>query len=220
MHSKEIDTSAGSMDTLRKNVVVRTKEEQRSLDVHNVERNIMDSVGQGAKHHPTKIHRKEDGKETEKETAREPRKVESSKVEKAETKGKEEVKERKNNVSTKSQNHQRHSGQVDLGNNGQTNLGAQKPTLRVGATMIGTLQTSAAAEEFQRASVGDLRLSNLGFVKHIESSQHDRLDPSQRTITFGIDTAACTSPCSTWIFGPQRLPTWMCVQYCRPRQSV
>ena len=28
-------------------------------------------------HHPTKIHRKEDGKETEKETAREPRKVES-----------------------------------------------------------------------------------------------------------------------------------------------
>ena len=52
-------------------------------------------------------------------------------------------------------------------------------------------QTSAAAEEFQHASVGDLRLSNLGFVKYIESFQHDRLDPSQRTITFGIDTAAC-----------------------------
>ena len=52
-------------------------------------------------------------------------------------------------------------------------------------------QTSAAAEEFQHASVGDLRLSNLGFVKHIESCQHDRLDSSQRTITFGIDTAAC-----------------------------
>ena len=41
----------------------------------------MDSVGHGATHHPKKIHRKEDGKETEKETAREPRKVESSKVE-------------------------------------------------------------------------------------------------------------------------------------------
>ena len=52
-------------------------------------------------------------------------------------------------------------------------------------------QTSAAAEEFQHASVGDLRLSNLGFVKHIASFQHDRLNPSQRTITFGIDTAAC-----------------------------
>ena len=52
-------------------------------------------------------------------------------------------------------------------------------------------QTSAAAEEFQRASVGDLRLSNLGYVKHIESFQRERFDPSQRTITFGIDTAAC-----------------------------
>ena len=39
-------------------------EEQRSLNVHNVERNIMDSVGYGATHHHTKIHRKEDGKET------------------------------------------------------------------------------------------------------------------------------------------------------------
>ena len=84
--------------------------------------------------HPIKNHRKEDGKETEMETAREPRKVESSKVEKAETMGKEKVKERRDNVSTKSQNHQRNSGQVDLGNNGLNNLG------RVGVTMIGTLQ--------------------------------------------------------------------------------
>ena len=53
-------------------------------------------------------------------------------------------------------------------------------------------QTSAAAaEEFQSASVGDLRLWNLGYVKRIESFQHDRLDPLQRSITFGIDTAAC-----------------------------
>ena len=78
----------------------------RNLNVHNVERNIMDSVGQGATHHPTEIHRKEDGKETEKETSREPRKVESSKEEKAETMGKEKVEERKDKVSTKSQNHQ------------------------------------------------------------------------------------------------------------------
>ena len=93
-----------------------------------------------ATHRPTKIHRNEDGKETEKETAREPRKVESSKVEKVETMGKEKVKERKDNVSTKSLNHRKNSGQVDLGNNGLNNIGAQKPTLRVGVTMIGTLQ--------------------------------------------------------------------------------
>ena len=116
-------------------------EGERSHNVRSVERNIMDSVGYGATHHPIKIHRKEDGKETEKETAREPRKVESSKVEKEETMGKEQVEERKDNVSTKSQNHRRNSGQVNLGNTGLNNLGTQKPTLRVGETMIGTLQT-------------------------------------------------------------------------------
>ena len=52
-------------------------------------------------------------------------------------------------------------------------------------------QTSVAAEEVQHALVGDLRLENLGCVKHIESSQRERLDLSRRTITFGIDTAAC-----------------------------
>ena len=80
----------------------------------NVERNIMDSVGHGAAHHPTKTHRKEDGRGEEK----------------AETKGKEKVKERKGNVSTKSQNHQKSSGQVDLGNYGQNNLGMLKQTLQ------------------------------------------------------------------------------------------
>ena len=74
------------------------------------------------------------------EAAREQRRVESSKVEKAETMGKEKVEERKDNVSTKSQNHQKNSGQVDPGNNGQNNLGTQKPTLRVGGTMIGIQQ--------------------------------------------------------------------------------
>ena len=54
-------------------------------------------------------------------------------------------------------------------------------------------QTSAAAEEFQHASIGDLRLSNLGFVTDIESFQHDPSAPSQRTLTFGIDTAACNT---------------------------
>ena len=75
----------------------------------------------------------------QKETAREPRKVESSMVENKESLGKEKVKERKDDVSTKSQNHKKNSGQADLGSNGLNNLGAQKPTLRVGVTMIGTL---------------------------------------------------------------------------------
>ena len=44
MHFMENITSAGSTDTLRKNVGVRAMEEQRSLNVHSVERNIMDSV--------------------------------------------------------------------------------------------------------------------------------------------------------------------------------
>ena len=71
-----------------------------------------------------------------------------------------------------------------------------KQTLRVVGKMIGTQQirnsqASAAAEEFQHASFGELRLSSLGFAQHIESFQLDQLDPSQRTITFGIDTAAC-----------------------------
>ena len=123
---------------LRKNVGVRTMEVQRNLNVHKVERNIMDSVG--VTHHAIMIHRKEDGKETEKETAREPRKVERSKVEKAESMGKEKVKERRDNISMKSQNHQKNSGQVDLGNNGLNNIGALKLTLRVGVTMVGTLQ--------------------------------------------------------------------------------
>ena len=183
MRSKDIVTSAGSTDTLRKNVKIRAMGGQKSLNVRNVERNITDSVGYEATHHPTKIHRKEDGKVTEKETAREPRKVESSKVEKAETMGKEKVKERKDNVSTKSQNHQKNSGQVDLGKNGQNNLGTQKPTLRVGVTMIGTLQIRTLRPQrqlknFQHASVGDLRLSKLGYVQHIESFQHERLNPS------------------------------------------
>ena len=171
-------------------------EGHRSLNVRNVERNIMDSVGHGATHHPTKTHRKDDGKVTEKETAREPRKVESSKEEKAETKGKEKVKERKDNVSTKSQNHQKSSGQVDLWKNGQNNLGMLKQTLRVGGTMIGTqqiriLRTQRQPRNFNmRLSViCDSRiwlLSNtLNLFSMTDWILHSEL------LTFGIDTVAC-----------------------------
>ena len=215
MHSKETITSAGSMDTLRNNVGVRTMEGQRKLNVHKVERNIMDSVGQGAAHHPIKIHRKEDGKETEKETAREPRKVESSTVEKAETMGKEKVKARRDNVSTPPEEQwtggsweqwlaQTWSAENDTASwrdddwytadSAQT-WSAENDTASWRDddwyTADSNSQTSAATEECQRACVGDLRHSNLGCVKHVESFQHDRWGPSQRTITLGIDTAAC-----------------------------
>ena len=132
---------------------------------------------------------------TERETAKEPRKVESPKEENAETKGKEKVKERKDNVPTKPQNHQKSSGQVGLGNNSEQSWNAEAHTSSWQDddwyTADPNSQTSAAAEEFQHASICDLRHSNLGFAKHIESVQSDRLDLSQRTITFGIDTAAC-----------------------------
>ena len=108
--------------------------------------------------------------------------------------GKEKDKERRDNVSIKSQNHQRNSGQVDLGNNGLNNRGAQKLTLRVGLT-VGTLQIRIfrLQQQLKNFSVRLLviRDSNLGHVKHSESVQHDRLDLSRRTVTFGIDTAAC-----------------------------
>ena len=75
-----------------------------------------------------------------KETARQPRKVESPKEEKAETMGKEKVEEER---TTYQRNHRTIRRTVDrwiLGTMGQNNVGTQKPTLRVGGTMIGTQQ--------------------------------------------------------------------------------
>ena len=196
MHFKETATSAGNTDTVRKNVGVRALEGQRSLNVRNVERNIMDSVGHGAKHHPTQTHRKEDGKVTEKETAREPRKVESSKEEKGGNQGKgkgEGKKEQRLNEITEPPEEQWTGGSWEQWSEQSWNAEADAASWRDGdwSTADSNSQTLAAAEEFQHASNGDLRLSNLGFVAHTESFLHDRLDPSQRTITFGIDTAAC-----------------------------
>ena len=55
--------------------------------------------------------------------------------EKAETMRKERTTSQRNHRTTR-----KNSGRVDLGNSGLNNLGAQKPTLRVGVAMIGTLQ--------------------------------------------------------------------------------
>ena len=86
-------TSAENTDTLPKSVGLRAKEEQRSLHVRSAEKDIMDNIGHESTHHPTKIHRKEDGKVIEMETAREHRRVASPKEEKVEAKRKAEAKE-------------------------------------------------------------------------------------------------------------------------------
>ena len=138
-----------------------------------------DSVGYGATHHPTKIQRKEDGKETEKETAGEPRNVESSKEEKAETMEKEKVEEKKETTSQR--NHRTAGRTVDKWISGtmlRTILKTQKPTLRVGGTMIGTQQIRILKPEWQLKNF-NMRLSVICdsrswvLSKHIESFQHE-----------------------------------------------
>ena len=198
-------------------------EEQRSLNVHNVERNTMDSVGYGATHNLTKIHRKEDGKETEKETAREPRKVESSKEEKAETMVKEKVEERKDNVSTKSQNYQKNSEQVDLGNIGQNSLGTQKLIV---TQQIRILRPQQQLKNFNMrlSAICDSRIwvlsntSNLfnmnGWIFHSELS-HLVLTPQHAKLLFLPITMRHVG-----IWSTKTRHLGMCVQHCRPRQSV
>ena len=75
----------GNTDTLPQSVGVRAKEGQRSVNVRSVGKDIMESVRHKVSHHPTEIHRREDGKMMKKEMAREHRRVANPKVE---TKGK------------------------------------------------------------------------------------------------------------------------------------
>ena len=66
-----------------------------------------------------------------------------------------------------------------------------RTTLAMKPTTLVSGRTKKRREEFQHASFGELRLSNWSFPGRIEAFQPDRVDPSQRTITFGIDTSAC-----------------------------
>ena len=188
MHSKETVTSAGSTDTLRKNVGVRAMEGQRSLNVHNVERNIMDICGYGATHHPTKIHSKEDWKGDRKGKGKGTQKGGKFKGGQGGNHGKGRGKkgQRLNEIAEPPEE-QWTCGSWEQWSEQSWNTEADTASWRDDDwyTADSNSQTSAAAEEFQHASVGDLRLSNLVFVKHIESFQHERLNP------FGIDTAAC-----------------------------
>ena len=127
MHSKDTVTITGKTDTLRKNVEVRIMEGQRNFNVRSVERNIVDSVGQGVARHPKKIQRKEDGTETQKETAREPRKVESSEWKRRKPR---ERKRSRKAGTTSQRNHRTSRGTGGLADrdNGPNDLGAKKLT--------------------------------------------------------------------------------------------
>ena len=73
----------------------------------------MDSVGHGATRHPTKIHRKEDGQVTKKGNGKGTQKGGKSKEGIGGNQGKRKGKGKIGNVSTKSQNLQKNSGQVE-----------------------------------------------------------------------------------------------------------
>ena len=129
----------------------------------------MDSVGHGATHHPTKIHRKQDGKETEKETAREPRKVESSKEEKAETVGKAKgrgKKGRRLNEIIEPPEEQWTGGSWEQLSEQSWNAEADTASWRDDDwyTADSNSQTQRQLKNFQHASVGDLRLE-FGFCQ-------------------------------------------------------
>ena len=83
---------------------------------------------------------------------------------------------------------------MDLGNNGLNNLGAQKLTLRVGVTMIGTLHIQILRLQQQPKNFS-VRLSVICdsriWVMSNTSNLFNMTDLSQRTVTFGVDTAAC-----------------------------
>ena len=109
-------------------------EGQRSLNVHNLEETSWTVLDTEVHIIPQRFTERRMERRQKRKRQGNPERWKVQRREKAETMGK----ERKDNVSTKLQT--KNSGQVDLGNNGQNNLGTQKPTLRVGGTMIGTQQ--------------------------------------------------------------------------------
>ena len=162
----------------------------------------MDSVGHEVTHKLLKSLRKVDGKEARKEMAKETQKGGKHKggkggnQEKCKGKGKDmQVSQRTRRIC------RRTVKKCSVGTDGRAKQTAQNGRKQTfGQDVVDTPwsrvpKASAVAEEFQPATVGERRLSNLGFDNekewNIGAFQHDRVDPSQRTITFGIDTAAC-----------------------------
>ena len=121
---------------------------------------------------PHRLTDEEDAEVTEKETAREPRKVESPKKDKAETKGKAKGKGKKGqrlNEITEPPEEQWTGVDRWMEQWSEQSWNAEADTASGRDddwyTADSNSQTSAAAEEFQRASICDLRLSNLGFAR-------------------------------------------------------
>ena len=110
-----------------------------------------------------------------------------------EPKGKAKVKERKDNVSTKSQNLQKNSGQADHGISGQINPGKLTPTMRADEKqMTGTQQSRVLEHQEQLKNLNMLPSVKCDFrilVLPITSKLFWIL-PSEPS-HFGIDTAAC-----------------------------
>ena len=157
MHFNDTFTSAGSTDTQRKNVGARAMEGQRSINGHNVEKHhgqcwvrSHTSSHKDSQKGGWKGNRTGNGKGTQKGGKR---------------RWKEKVRERKDNVSTKSPNHQNSGtlGSWEQWSEQSWNAEADTATWRDDDwyTADSNSQTSAAVEEFNIASVGDL-LSNLG----------------------------------------------------------
>ena len=82
---------------------------------------------------------------------------------KGEPKGKSMVQERKDNVSTKSQNLQKNSGQADHGNSGQINPGKLTPTVRAGERMTGTQQSRVLMHQQQLKNFNMRHSGNCDF---------------------------------------------------------
>ena len=150
MHVKETATSAGNTDTLRKNVGVQAMEGQRSLNVRNVERNIMDLQKAG-----WKGDRKGNGKGTQKGGKFKGRK--GGNHGKGRGKGK---KGQRLNEITEPPEEQWTGGSWEQWSEQSWRAETDTASWRDDDwyTADSNSQTSAAAEEFQRASVGYLRL--------------------------------------------------------------
>ena len=181
-------------DTLPKSVGVRSKEEQRNINARNAEKDIMDNVGREATHQQTESYRKEDGRWQKKETAREHRSVASPRAEKVEPKGKVKEKRKKGqrlNELREPPEEQWASGSWEQWSEQSWQTEADGASWREtddwSAYTAESGSQASAAEEFQHASFGELRLSNFGAASRIEAFQLDRLDlltePSHLALT-------------------------------------
>ena len=160
--------------TLPKSVGFRAQEGQRSPNARSVEKDFMDSVGHEATHHHTKNSPINTKKKGYKEDGKGTQKAGKSKGGKDGTEGKGKGKGK--NVSTKSQNLQK--------------------KVRACGKMTCTQQSRLLTHQQQMKNFNMLPSVNCDF-RILVLTSHQKLfsltdwTHSPRTVTFGIDTAAC-----------------------------